>query len=175
MSWLQNQQLTTVCVGFILRTSTEWSLQEDERPGRVGGKQGGGRHEPVHGTWAYPQPTRPSLLDPGVTWRRTRNPGPARLQADRDLAPGPPSLPPCKAHRPGPIPRLWKRCSLGISRWKGPRCSQKPQESQGQGDQGWRLQTAAHPGASPPWLGDRTGWPQWPSPGTRTVTGGCAG
>ena len=108
MSWLQNQQLTTVCVGFILRTRTEWSLREDERPGRVGGKQG-----------AYPQPTRPSLLDPGVSWRRTRNPGPARLRADRDLAPGPPFLPSCKAHRPGPIPRLRKRCSLGNFQMEG--------------------------------------------------------
>lgn len=25
MSWLQNQQLTTLCVGFILRARTEWS------------------------------------------------------------------------------------------------------------------------------------------------------
>ena len=64
MSWLQNQQLTTVCVGFILRKRTEWSLREGERLGRVGCKQGGtpglevqagegksrGCHEPVHGT-----------------------------------------------------------------------------------------------------------------------------
>ena len=54
--------------------------------------------------------------------------------------------PPSLLARPtdlGPFPGCGNGAPWGISRWKGPWCSQKSQESQGHGDQGWGLQTAA--------------------------------
>lgn len=90
---------------------------EETRVG--GGKQERG-HEPVHGTWAYPQPTRPSLLDPGVTWRHQEPGAKARLQADRDLAPGPPSLPPSQGPQTWAHSQAAKRCSHQRFQMEGP-------------------------------------------------------
>ena len=59
-----------------------------------------------------------SEAKPPPSWRRTRNPGPARPRGRQ----GPGSrgtLPPRKARRPGPVPRMRKWCSLGSFQMEG--------------------------------------------------------
>lgn len=73
MSWLQNQQLTMVCVGFILWTREERSQIRDLchlHKERAGKRVGSGTGDPELWTQAAGEGTMPQCKDPGLCFHQ---------------------------------------------------------------------------------------------------------